>query len=147
MSVTASFCSLEDGNEMNTRQNTSSPLPRPLRSHFSFVLNTPYRKYQIRYGHLAVLKDMESLTPEKVAELAKIIQAKKDADTGKGTDGEPVNVVHIALMEVQCCTSPKPSLLFLPECVDLGCLPFFPWSMSSPNGIHIEYMMLSLVWS
>lgn len=55
---------------------------------------------QIRYGHLAVLPDMASLTPEKVASLVKITQAAKDADTGKSTDGEPVNVLHVALMKV-----------------------------------------------
>ncbi|CBJ32783.1 Acetyl-CoA carboxylase [Ectocarpus siliculosus] len=42
---------------------------------------------------------MASLTDEKVAELAKIIQDVKDADTGKGTDGEAVNVLHVALMK------------------------------------------------
>lgn len=62
---------------------------------------------------MAVLKDMESLTPEKVAELASIIQAKKDADTGKDTEGEPVNVVHIALMQVQYCSFGE-SLFLLP---------------------------------
>lgn len=43
---------------------------------------------------------MASLTPEKVATLVKITQAAKDADTGKSTDGEPVNVLHVALMKV-----------------------------------------------
>ncbi|CAN0270215.1 unnamed protein product, partial [Hapterophycus canaliculatus] len=54
----------------------------------------------IRYGHLSVLPDIASLTEAKVAELAKIIQGVKDADTGKSTDGEAVNVLHVALMEV-----------------------------------------------
>lgn len=62
---------------------------------------------QVRYGHLSVLPDIGSLTEGKVAELAKIIQAVKDADTGKSTDGEPINVLHVALMEVGgvrlCC--------------------------------------------
>lgn len=56
---------------------------------------------QIRYGHLALLPDMDSLTPQKVSELAKIIQVVKDADTREATHGEPVNVLHIALMEVK----------------------------------------------
>lgn len=55
---------------------------------------------QIRYGHLAVLPDMASLTASKVASLSKVIQALKDADTGTSTDGEPVNVLHVALMKV-----------------------------------------------
>lgn len=55
---------------------------------------------QIRYGHLAVLPDMASLTASKVASLSKVIQAVKDADTGTSTDGEPVNVLHVALMKV-----------------------------------------------
>ncbi|CAM9927826.1 unnamed protein product, partial [Ectocarpus sp. 4 AP-2014] len=42
---------------------------------------------------------MASLTDEKVAELTKIIQDVKDADTGKGTDGEAINVLHVALMK------------------------------------------------
>lgn len=58
------------------------------------------RRQQIRYGHLAVLKDVESLTNQKVAELAQILQAAKDADTGKSTGGEPINVLHVAVMEV-----------------------------------------------
>lgn len=56
---------------------------------------------QIRYGHLSVLPDVASLTEEKVADLVKIIQTAKDADTGKSTDGEAVNVLHVALMEVR----------------------------------------------
>lgn len=56
---------------------------------------------QIRYGHLAVLPDLEGLTAEKVEGLSKVIKAAKDADTGKSTDGEPVNVLHVALMKVK----------------------------------------------
>lgn len=44
---------------------------------------------------------MASLTEEKMGELVKIIQTAKDADTGKSTDGEAVNVLHVALMEVR----------------------------------------------
>lgn len=56
---------------------------------------------QIRYGRLAVLPDLESLTAEKVESLSKVIKTAKDADTGKSTDGEPVNVLHVALMKVR----------------------------------------------
>lgn len=55
---------------------------------------------QVRYGHMSVLPDMSNLTEEKVGELVKTIQAAKDADTGKSADGEPVNVLHVALMKV-----------------------------------------------
>lgn len=70
------------------------------------------RRKQIRYGHLAVLPNMASLTSEKVLELVKIIQAAKDADTGKSTDGEPVNVLHVALMEVWRVVNPFETGLF-----------------------------------
>lgn len=56
---------------------------------------------QIRYGHLAVLPDMESVTSEKVAQVSKVLQAAKDADVGHSTNGQPVNVLHIALMQVK----------------------------------------------
>lgn len=48
-----------------------------------------------------MLPDVASLTEDKVAELVKIIQTAKDADTGKSTAGEAVNVLHVALMEVR----------------------------------------------
>lgn len=57
--------------------------------------------FQVRYGHMSVLPDMASLTEEKVGELVKIVQSAKDADTGKSADGEPVNVLHVALMKVR----------------------------------------------
>ncbi|CAM9423058.1 unnamed protein product [Ascophyllum nodosum] len=61
--------------------------------------DTSPQKSPIRYGQLAVLPDLKSLTLEKIESLSKVIQASKDADTGTSTDGEPVNVVHVALMK------------------------------------------------
>lgn len=56
---------------------------------------------------------MASLTEEKVAELVKIIQTAKDADTGKSTDGEAVNVLHVAVTEVSIVS--YDTLKFLPN--------------------------------
>lgn len=48
-----------------------------------------------------MLPNKESLTSEKVVDLVNIIQRAKDADVGKSFHGEPVNVLHLALMEVR----------------------------------------------
>ncbi|CAM9940346.1 unnamed protein product [Pylaiella littoralis] len=70
----------------------------------------------VRYGHLSVLADMSDLTEEKVGELVKIIQAAKDADTGKSADGEPVNVLHVALMKSPESMEAGPATEVISQC-------------------------------